>query len=209
MINHNNLEGHRERYEVLLARKPAEDVARLYVGGGDEYLTGFFELDIISRYRPLKGADVIDIGCGIGRLVRYLVKEPVNSYLGTDILPEIIQHARDKAASAGRKDFRFEIVSDCLIPAEDSGADLICAFSVITHLLDNEMFGYFREIGRVLRPGGVATLSFLDFGLPHIKDWFVDHFENRHKWQDVLKFFEKDTLTFFCRAFRAESRICR
>lgn len=197
MVNSNNLAGHRERYEDLAARRPVEDVGRLYVGGGDPYLTGFLELDIISRYKPLDGIDMVDLGCGIGRLTRYIVSQPVNSYLGVDIIPEIIAEAEKIAVESKRKNFNFEIVEDCVIPAEDNSKDLVCAFSVITHLLDNETFGYFQEIGRVLRPGGVATLSFLDFGLPHIKDWFVEHFENRHGWHDVLKFFEKDTLSFF------------
>ena len=78
---------------------------------------------------------MVDLGCGIGRLTRYIVSQPVNSYLGVDIIPETIAEAEKIAVESKRKNFDFEIVEDCVIPAEDNSKDLVCAFSVITALL--------------------------------------------------------------------------
>ena len=35
----------------------------MFVGGGDALVTGFNELELIRKYKPLQGASVIDIGC--------------------------------------------------------------------------------------------------------------------------------------------------
>jgi SAM-dependent methyltransferase len=149
----------------------------------------------LRRHRALENACVIDLGCGIGRLTSYLLDAGISRYLGTDILPEILAEARNLAA--GRPEFRFEIVTDCTIPERDNEADIVCAFSLITHLLDEEAFLYFRETARVLKPGGLAVFSFLDFAhWFHQKRW-AEYVEGYTAQRDLLKFFEKDTLRRF------------
>jgi predicted SAM-dependent methyltransferase len=43
---------------------------------------------------------------------------------------------------------------------DDASVDRVIANSVFTHLLKDEAEWYLREIARVLRPGGIAMLSF-------------------------------------------------
>ena len=71
---------------------------------------------------------------------------------------------------------------------------------VITHLLDEDVFVYFRECARVLRRGGVAVFSFLDFAHPRHRANFLVLVREREIRHDVLKCFEKDTLAFFADA---------
>ena len=52
------------------------------------------------------------------------------------------------------------------IPAPDACADMVCAFSVFTHLLHTETYLYLEDIRRVLRPGGRLVFSFLEFANP-------------------------------------------
>jgi SAM-dependent methyltransferase len=193
VVDTNNIAGHRKRFEDLNARKPEGEAANLFVGGGDPIHIGYREKELISRHSPLNGAYVVDIGCGIGRLTQYVAKEAVDGYLGTDIVPEILARARESAG--GRQDFRFKIVKECKIPLEDERASIVCGFSLITHLLDEEVFAYFREARRVMKTGGIAVFSFLDF--VHDRAMFVQFQSNRGARPDVLKFFEKSTLTMF------------
>lgn len=89
-----NIEGHQKRFEAFrAAKRPAEESDNLYIGGGDVLVTGWREREIIARHKPLAGASIIDLGCGIGRLTRYLAEEPIGSYLGTDIIPDILARA--------------------------------------------------------------------------------------------------------------------
>jgi len=193
-----NVEGHRSKYEMLKRGLPAEQVGNTFVGGGDPVEIGFIELEMIRRYKNLSGASVIDIGCGIGRLTRHMIHEDISNYLGTDIIPEILADAEAVAKDDPR--FRFAIGVDCKIPADDASADVIVAYSVLTHLLDAEIYDYFQECKRVLKPGGVAVLTFLDFMYEHHVKLFMTYTKHhRNSHGDLLKFTHKDILTFFAK----------
>jgi SAM-dependent methyltransferase len=191
-----NVGGHRMKYENLKAHYPAEDVGRLYVGGLDPLWIGYLELECVKRYRTLADAVVVDIGCGIGRLTRHMLHEPIRAYLGFDIIPEIMQEAVDLAA--GDSQFSFRIAENCKIPLADKAADMVIAFSVITHLLDEEAFEYFAEARRVLDAGGVAMFTYFDFMLPGHADQFFGHAaQHRHGHGDLLRFTTKEVLDLF------------
>lgn len=195
MVDSNNLAGHRQRYEALKATMPVEKFEAEYVGGGDPLVTGHREAELIKHYVDLDGAMLVDVGCGIGRLTRYIAREPVARYVGTDILPEVLETAKT-LAPAGRR-FEFHTVSVCTIPVEDNAADCICGFSVLTHLLDEEIHEYLVESARVLKPRGKAIYSFFDFGHPDHQVMFNSFARNHRHRHDVLKFIERGTLSLF------------
>ncbi len=115
---------------------------------------------------------LIDVGCGSGRLSHALTGYLQGSYLGTDVVPELLDHAR--ALCANRPGWRFEVVRNIQIPAPNGSADMVCAFSVFTHLLHEDAYRYLLEVHRVLGPGGKFVFSFLEFRVP--ATWTV--FEN-------------------------------
>jgi SAM-dependent methyltransferase len=196
MVDSNNLAGHRARFEQLFQNKPRDEAFQLYVGGNADRLSiGHREKEAIAHHRDLAEARIIDIGCGIGRLTRFLKEEPITSYLGFDIIDEVLAEAAATVDPDHR--FTFKKVDKVEIPAPDQCADIVSAFSVMTHLLDEEVFCYFKEASRVLTRGGVAVFSFLDFSLPSHRDMFLEFCANHDKRHDVLKWFEKSTLEFF------------
>jgi len=198
MVIAGNVEGHRARYDRLVNGRPDQDAAfKQYVGGGDALSIGFFEREFLVRHAQLDGSDVIDVGCGIGRLTRYLPETGLRSYLGTDIIPEVLSVA-EKSVQDPR--FHFALISKIEIPGPAASADIVCAFSVITHLLDEQVFTYFQETRRVLRAGGVAVFSFFDFSLPDHWHKFMTFSKDPDSRSDILKFFEKSTLETFARA---------
>src|SRR5690349_14009653 len=100
---------------------------------------------------------LIDVGCGCGRLAHTLT---VERYLGTHVVPELLQHARVLCPNPR---WRLELVDGTTIPERSGVADMVCFFSVLTHLLHEDSYCYLREAQRVLRPGGKVVFSFLEF----------------------------------------------
>jgi SAM-dependent methyltransferase len=103
---------------------------------------------------------LVDVGCGSGRLAAYLKDTHRGKYVGTDVLKEALDHGRELA---GRADWDFVETHTPTIPVGDGLADMVCFFSVFTHLLDEDSFRFLSEAKRVLKPGGGIVFSYLDF----------------------------------------------
>jgi SAM-dependent methyltransferase len=147
--------------KMLLANFPRDEAMSHAVGGAYEE-TGRKERAILE-YAGLKaGMSLVDVGCGSGRLSSALDDLPL-TYLGTDVVQELLDYAKTKAAP----DFRFVRHVDLSVPAESGTVDMICAFSVFTHLQHTESYIYLADFLRALRPGGVVVFSFLEFGTDH------------------------------------------
>jgi len=56
----------------------------------------------------------------------------------------------------------------------DGAADMVCFFSVLTHLLHEQGYWYLEEAKRVLKPGGRIVFSFLEFTEPGHWPVFLD-----------------------------------
>lgn len=128
--------------------------------GGEFDAVGRIELELL-RYAGLEPRhSVVDVGCGSGRLALPLAQFLTGTYIGIDVVPDMVDYAR---GIVGRPDWRFEIASNFAIPDGDATADMVCFFSVFTHLLHEETFTYLKDAYRVLRPGGKVVFSFLEF----------------------------------------------
>jgi SAM-dependent methyltransferase len=84
-------------------------------------------------------------------------------YLGTDVVRDLLVEA---ARTSNRSDFTFVRVRSLSIPEKANAADMVCFFSVGTHLLHEEFYVYLEEAKRVLKPDGVIVFSFLDVETP-------------------------------------------
>jgi SAM-dependent methyltransferase len=148
---------------TLLRAHPEDEAMALAVGGDYERI-GVLEHAVLRESGGLTPeASVIDVGCGSGRLAVQLARHPGLSYLGTDIVPTLLEYARKRAA---RPDFRFINIDRIGIPGADDSTDIVCFFSVLTHLLHEESYLYLQEAHRVLKPGGRVVFSFLEYETP-------------------------------------------
>jgi SAM-dependent methyltransferase len=164
---------YRRLVKNLSGAHPHDEAMRMAVGGEFDAV-GFLERETLVYHGLRRDDYLIDVGCGSGRLAKPLSEYLSGKYLGTDIVPELVAYARKLVA---RPDWHFEIARGLTIPEEDGMADMVCFFSVLTHLLHEESFIYLREAKRVLKPGGKIVLSFLDFGVP--EHWGVFEFNLR------------------------------
>ncbi|HEX2851830.1 MAG TPA: class I SAM-dependent methyltransferase, partial [Opitutaceae bacterium] len=136
------------------------------------------------------------------RLASQLAHIPGLSYVGTDVVPQLLEHARE---ICGRPDWKFLLTDGLTVPSDDNRADFVCFFSVFTHLRHEQSFRYLQEARRALRPGGLIVFSFLEFKIhPH---WAV--FENMvteaHKPENPLnQFMDRDGLAMFARYLNVE-----
>lgn len=144
-------------------------------GGGDlGYWFGIGDAwaHVVSRFLPPE-PNVLDLGCGCGKLARFLALIPGLRYDGVDIfLPHILWCRRAFAELGGRFNFHhFDGYSDeynpqgsvqtvdYALPADAGSVDMVTAHSLFTHLYEAEARHYLEEIARILKPGGRAVIS--------------------------------------------------
>jgi SAM-dependent methyltransferase len=106
------------------------------------------------------GLDVLDFGCGAGRIARWLAPDVIaagGTFTGSDLNPKLV------AWCAANLPGRY--LSNGLKPPLDLPArsrDLVYGYSVLTHLTEAKSRAWLAELARVIRPGGLAVLSFHD-----------------------------------------------
>jgi ubiquinone/menaquinone biosynthesis C-methylase UbiE len=143
----------------LIAKESDYETAMARAVGGSYTVVGAQERRLLELL-GLQGAHyVIDIGAGSGRLATALKDLPNLKYLGTDVVPELLEFARKKC---GREDWMFKQVEKIEIPEQDEVADFVVFFSVFTHLREKESYRYLQEAKRVLRKSGTIVVSYLD-----------------------------------------------
>lgn len=121
---------------------------------------GQMEADLLRECGMTQDSMVVDVGCGSGRLAIQLREWLSGAYLGTDISSPLLDVAR---SASGREDWTFAEVTGLRIPAPDDTADVVCFFSVLTHLRHEESYLYLEEAVRVAQPGSAIVFSFLEF----------------------------------------------
>lgn len=152
-----------ERYVADLIRNHPIDTAMSLAVGGSYDAVGAIECAILRHAGLMPGQAVVDLGCGSGRLAVALSRELDVSYLGLDVVPALLGYARTKCP----KSYKFVLNRSLTLPIEARSVDMLCAFSVFTHLLHAETYLYLEEAHRCLHPGGKVVMSFLEFALPH------------------------------------------
>ena len=131
------------------------DLERFWAGGEQD-------LDVLlaavgAEIRP--SDEVVEIGCGIGRLTRVLAAR-ARSVRALDVSQRMIELAREQNPGLDSVEW---IVGDgtSLAGIADASADVCTSHVTLQHIPDPSVsLGYVREMGRVLRPGGWAAFQF-------------------------------------------------
>jgi SAM-dependent methyltransferase len=98
-------------------------------------------------------ARALEIGCGMGRIVRPL-SERIEKVFGVDISAEMIARARQGLAPGGNVEFR--VTDGRLNDFEDASLDFVYSFIVFQHIPTKKaVTRYLREAARVLKGKGV------------------------------------------------------
>jgi SAM-dependent methyltransferase len=158
---------------------------------------GGWLLSVLDHQDMLKdGIDLLDVGCGCGRLARFLLERPVGSYTGFDRHKGMVDWCEREITSRDPR-FRFDHfelksvyvawdgeqgsidVEAFTFPYPAEAFDSVVLSSVFTHMPPNEVRHYLGELVRVMRPGAKALLSiFLSPGAVEVRDDGINIFHN-------------------------------
>ncbi|MFN2548385.1 MAG: class I SAM-dependent methyltransferase [Myxococcales bacterium] len=160
-------------YERVYDRQAAMLDPAESIGGGDFETIGGIELALLRLEGVKPGDTVVDLGCGTGRLAVKLIGHlGAGKYIGIDISRGMLREAARRAPAGGcTVEWKHQRTARFDLP--EGSVDVICAFSVFTHMEAEDTYRYFVDARRVVRPGGKLILSCLPFSLAHSRTIFV------------------------------------
>lgn len=142
---------------VLVTGTPSQ---RWFSQSGQRDAERFTALARAHGLDPASGKDVLDFGVGCGRIARWMaprVTDGGGRFQGSDLNPRLAGWcAAHLPGRYGRNGLRPPLRQ------ESRSLDLVYAYSVLTHLREPAARAWLQELARVLRPGGLALLSFHD-----------------------------------------------
>jgi len=160
------------------------------IGDGDFDLIGRIELSILIDAGLTPSSYLFDFGCGTGRLaihaVRYLSG---GQYVGTDISPTMLRHAAallTKELGAIPPNVQFQTQPDETFPTTFA-PDMICAYSVFTHMDHEDIYRYLRTARAVSAPSTILVASCLPMDLGAAREIFLASAAKPHdeRWEAV------------------------
>ena len=143
-----------EEFNVRALRQPddnsvldaTEDAAVRYANIYRDYISK----RVVRQYLDPRPTDVVlDFGCGIGRLSKYL-SPAVKSVEGTDRAEEMIKVAQKESPP----NVHYCYTPSHALPYEANHFHKVLTYGVLQHINDEELGKVLNEIHRVLKPSG-------------------------------------------------------
>jgi len=135
--------------------------------------------------------DIIDFGCGEGKLLDYFPKSKIRNYLGLDVNENSIFKAKKTYKSSN---IEFRLINNESYKFETSSkVDAVVAIGVLQYLTDSQIRYYLKESKRVLKKGGVVVVScavdHLPYRLFNLYGFFLRNRYIKRDW--LIKEFQK------------------
>ena len=103
--------------------------------------------DVLMKFNP--HGKVLEIGCGVGRLMR-------DGWCGIDISERMLEIARLRKPNC-----EFKLTDGRTIPYDTGTFDAVYSVLVFQHLPIEAVLGYIEEARRVLKPGGKLIFQYI------------------------------------------------
>lgn len=129
--------------------------ANLFLAGGRSACDAIGAILAKNGLRMERFDNVLDFGCGAGRIIRHWNQSERPVLHGADYNSDLIEWCQENLSACK---FRVNTLSGSL-PYDDETFDFIYSFSVFTHLKEPLQFHWIDELRRVLKPGGYVYLT--------------------------------------------------
>lgn len=133
----------------------------------DFYETGRQDFEAFSRRWERFGMDldaVLEIGCGAGRLSKWIARSAGKLH-GVDVSAEMIAYAKSKVNEPNAE---FHVTDGQRVPLPDGSVTAAFSAHVFQHFESaTDSLPVFREIARVLKPGGTLMIHLPLYRHPH------------------------------------------
>jgi len=117
----------------------------------------------IARSMPLKGARVLDVGCGGGLLAEALAKAGA-TVTGIDLSPALLQTAELHALETGVEVTYRRVSAEEHAAAHPGAYDVVTCLEMLEHVPDPS--SVLQALATLVRPGGVVVVSTLNRTVP-------------------------------------------
>jgi SAM-dependent methyltransferase len=156
-----------------------DEIRAAYDAAAQEYADHFsdelgnkpLDRQLLARFAGEVGKDglVYDLGCGPGQTTAFLHACGVR-VCGVDLSPALVRQARER-----HPDVEFQVGDMLALPLADASAAGVVAFYAIVHFTPDQLAVAFREMHRVLAPGGRLLIAFhVGTEVKHVDD-FLGH----------------------------------
>jgi len=146
----------RENLPVVMSAGEYHRYMSNWVGPWDELLIS----RLTAEFRPAATSTIIDMGTGTAVIPIKLAAIPQfdgASVIAMDFFRPMVEAAREAVQAAGVEDRIHVVRADAhRMPFADGCADYLISRSTLHHLKDPAQA--FREVFRILRPGGIALI---------------------------------------------------
>lgn len=130
------------------------------------------QVTIWNWLSPLPDDIVLDVGCGIGRIARWVVPH-ARKYIGLDSSQSMLRRAKEYNRDIPNCEF---LCADTLTVLPPASVDAVVCEALFIHLVKEQQTKYLHEMKEVLKPTGQAGVQIPKF----------DRYENGMTEEEVM-----------------------
>src|SRR6185312_2698469 len=118
------------------------------------------KLRILQQFGLQKNSTLLDVGCGTGLFIKSLenyLQSPQQQFVGVDLADDAIKYCMKKYPG-----YTFYTCGMTKLPILNKKFDMICLFSVFTHMYPEEILEYLKDMKNYLNENGCIVASIIE-----------------------------------------------
>jgi len=118
------------------------------------------KLRILKQCGLQNNSTLLDVGCGTGLFIKSLenyLQSPQQQFVGVDLADDAIKYCRKKYPG-----YTFHKCEMTRLPTLNKKFDMICLFSVFTHMYPEEVLEYLKDMKNYLNENGCIVASIIE-----------------------------------------------